>query len=1152
MTPPRTGAGTADAAVRPHVTAVLVCHDGARWLPRTLAALAGSDRRPDVVVAVDAGSRDSSPVLLDAALLAAPVAGDRKVVDAVVTVPRRTPLGESVRRGLQTAAEVAADTLGAGAGVERAGAPGWVWLLHDDCAPEPAALDQLLAAVAAAPTIAVAGCKQRGWDDPHRLVEVGATVTPGGRRLTEVNAGDLDQGQLDGRGDVLVVSTAGMLVRADVLTELGGLDPALPLVGDDVDLCVRARRAGYRVSVVPSAVVRHAAALESGQREATALRGRWGRGLGAAAPRAGGPGGGLTCARRAHWLHTRLTEAPLALAPLLLVWVVLVTPLRAAVWLARRRPGYAWAELAALAHLLAHLHLVVRSRWRSRHVRAVPSAALRPLRPTRAQVLRDEVDAYRVRRALARRPDESADDDTVPLEALESGPVDDDLIDLDLGAGGPLKRVVRHPLTYLVPLLALLGAVPWLRGLLAPPVTAPEGEVAGGPAAGELWARALTDWRDVGVGTPAPADPATAVWATLTSTASLLGGDGWAGSDLATARGWVVALAPVLSLLAAWAAARTVVPRRLPVAALATTWAVLPATGLLGTPRAGTLLVHVLLPLLAVALLACLGRRPLRATAVTGLLATVVVALSPATWLPLLVAATVVGALGGWRARATWRAVLPVVGALLPAPLLAPWAVLVPAAPRLLLVDPVAADPSATALPTLVDLAPRARAVLWPAAGGSGAPDPVDVVVLVVVGLAVLAVCLAALLVVLSLSRARVPAAWAALGVGASALAAGALALWQAGLEPAVPASAAALAGLLVAALLLRDLHDPDRAPARRDTPARRRTWWLAGVAGAVVPTGVVAAAVAVAVLAPLPGATGGLPAAALVGSGSELATRTLVITERVPDGTAGRAGDEPAQAGALADEAAADEEPVQPPVLTWATTSGLPGPGQDSVARLVLDGVDRAGDARLATAVEALLGEPGTPAGSVAAALAQAGVGWVVLSGPEELETAVAQRAGLVRTAVTDGRSTWRVDAAAVRDAGAAEPARARIEDGDEPVVPLPLDGEAAAVPAGGEARVLVLAENAHPGWRATLDGAGLEPVRVAGWAQGFELPADGGRLELRGPTVRPDAVLLSLGAAVVVLLLLLWPAGPRPVRRWDGRRAVPRGPRARARTAE
>ena len=42
--------------MQPRVTAILVAHEGAQFLERTLAALAAQTRRPDQVVAVDLGS----------------------------------------------------------------------------------------------------------------------------------------------------------------------------------------------------------------------------------------------------------------------------------------------------------------------------------------------------------------------------------------------------------------------------------------------------------------------------------------------------------------------------------------------------------------------------------------------------------------------------------------------------------------------------------------------------------------------------------------------------------------------------------------------------------------------------------------------------------------------------------------------------------------------------------------------------------------------------------------------------------------------------------------------------------------------------------------------------------------------------------------
>jgi len=49
-----------------------------------------------------------------------------------------------------------------------------------------------------------------------------------------------------------------LLLRREMLDELGGLDPGFRLYGEDIDLCYRAMKAGWERWYVPSAVVTHA------------------------------------------------------------------------------------------------------------------------------------------------------------------------------------------------------------------------------------------------------------------------------------------------------------------------------------------------------------------------------------------------------------------------------------------------------------------------------------------------------------------------------------------------------------------------------------------------------------------------------------------------------------------------------------------------------------------------------------------------------------------------------------------------------------------------------------------------------------------------------------------------------------------------------
>lgn len=57
--------------------------------------------------------------------------------------------------------------------------------------------------------------------------------------------------------DVSAVTGACMAIRASVFRQLGGFDNAFPVNYNDVDLCLRARQAGYRVVMEPAALLRH-------------------------------------------------------------------------------------------------------------------------------------------------------------------------------------------------------------------------------------------------------------------------------------------------------------------------------------------------------------------------------------------------------------------------------------------------------------------------------------------------------------------------------------------------------------------------------------------------------------------------------------------------------------------------------------------------------------------------------------------------------------------------------------------------------------------------------------------------------------------------------------------------------------------------------
>jgi len=196
-----------------YVTAIVVTHDGVTWLSEVVASLSSQKLQPDQIIAVDNGSNDGSVKFLTNAGI------------EVIKKSRSTGFGEAVATAVSKLPPAATDT----------SEQEWLWILHDDCAPDRYALAKLLDAVISRPQVGIAGPKILGWYDRKHILEVGVSITENGTRWTGLEEREHDQGQHDDVNTVLAVSSAGMLIKRSVFEELGGFDPSLELFRDDVD-----------------------------------------------------------------------------------------------------------------------------------------------------------------------------------------------------------------------------------------------------------------------------------------------------------------------------------------------------------------------------------------------------------------------------------------------------------------------------------------------------------------------------------------------------------------------------------------------------------------------------------------------------------------------------------------------------------------------------------------------------------------------------------------------------------------------------------------------------------------------------------------------------------------------------------------------------
>ncbi len=214
-------------AAGPDVAAVVVCHDSAADAPRTLAALAAQLSAGDELIVVDNGSRDGTP---DAVRAAVPSA---RVIEAGANL------------GFAGGCAVGADATDAAL----------LLFVNPDAVPAEGFVDALRAA----------GDAEPGWgawqalvtlEDEH-LVNTAGNIA---HWLGVGWAGLCDEPVTAApavRADVGYPSGAALMVRGSAWRALGGFDPRYFMYGEDQDLGMRLRLAGWGLGIEPAARIAH-------------------------------------------------------------------------------------------------------------------------------------------------------------------------------------------------------------------------------------------------------------------------------------------------------------------------------------------------------------------------------------------------------------------------------------------------------------------------------------------------------------------------------------------------------------------------------------------------------------------------------------------------------------------------------------------------------------------------------------------------------------------------------------------------------------------------------------------------------------------------------------------------------------------------------
>jgi hypothetical protein len=139
----------------------------------------------------------------------------------------------------------------------------FVVLLNNDVEVPPDWLDPLVEAAVQSPDVAAVQPKMLQFDDRTRFEYAGAAggfLDRAGYPFTRGRLFDtmeVDRGQYDDARDVFWATGAALLLRRSALDEVGLLDERFEMHMEEIDLCWRLQRHGYRVRVEPASTVYH-------------------------------------------------------------------------------------------------------------------------------------------------------------------------------------------------------------------------------------------------------------------------------------------------------------------------------------------------------------------------------------------------------------------------------------------------------------------------------------------------------------------------------------------------------------------------------------------------------------------------------------------------------------------------------------------------------------------------------------------------------------------------------------------------------------------------------------------------------------------------------------------------------------------------------
>ena len=217
------------------VSVVIPNWNGMKWLGTCLQSLRGQTFRDFEIIVVDNGSVDESVEFM------------RTEYPKVKIVP--LPVNVGFAAGMNAGIRVAEGN--------------YIAALNNDTEADPQWLARMVAVIEKQAEFSIFACKIMDFKQRDIFDSLGDGYSRSGLSF-KLAARCKDDGTLNEPFEVFGACAAACIYRKSMLDEIGLYDEDFFAYMEDVDLCVRARLAGYRCLAIPDAIVYHVGSATSG------------------------------------------------------------------------------------------------------------------------------------------------------------------------------------------------------------------------------------------------------------------------------------------------------------------------------------------------------------------------------------------------------------------------------------------------------------------------------------------------------------------------------------------------------------------------------------------------------------------------------------------------------------------------------------------------------------------------------------------------------------------------------------------------------------------------------------------------------------------------------------------------------------------------